>query len=151
MNYRERYIAYLQTEHWSILRKEVFALLGEICFCCGSDILVEPHHIIYRELYDCVPDDLMPLCHDCHELCHSAKRDNLEIYKEVTHLPPDFRRKAIVSLIKAQCHALHQDAPGKGPIAKKIELNHVRLIPNQKRPFRSWDYTTYCQHRFVKP
>lgn len=73
----DRYAAYFATDHWRDLKKRVFERWGEICLNCSADHGIEGHHIRYRsDLRDCTVEDVIPLCHDCHEHYHRVKRDH---------------------------------------------------------------------------
>lgn len=139
MTSKERYLCYLQTEHWGWLRQEVFDRFGRHCFCCGSQEEVEPHHLIYRSLYDCIPDDLMPLCRQCYKVCHSAIELNKEHYSQILRLSPPVRRQSVVAFIKARYFVTGANAP-HGP--NSIELNRVRLTDQPHRR-RFMDYAEY--------
>lgn len=71
------YLSYLQTDHWSSLKSEVFERWGRHCINCGSDRQVDGHHLRYRTpLESCTSDDVVPLCRACHERAHYLQKSN---------------------------------------------------------------------------
>lgn len=69
---RERYSAYLHSEHWRALKVRCFRLRGHRCEVCHSRHRIEGHHLTYREpLESCTEDDVMILCHRCHATAHN--------------------------------------------------------------------------------
>lgn len=72
----DRYSSYITSEVWEIQRQAAFGRWGSFCNVCGSLHGIDVHHLFYRKLYNCIPEDLMPLCRDCHDKIH-----------EKTHLP----------------------------------------------------------------
>ena len=73
---RERYSAYLQSDHWFNLKTEKVLRGGQRCENCPSQTMLHVHHINYRDLYDCTLDDLMVLCQSCHADFHEAIKVN---------------------------------------------------------------------------
>jgi len=65
---------YLKSEHWFALRREKLKL-NPVCEKCGSPSRVEPHHLVYRNLYDTTVKDLKTLCRKCHILAHQEFED----------------------------------------------------------------------------
>lgn len=64
---------YLKSDHWKHLRKRKLEL-NPICERCYCNIFIEPHHIVYKNLYDVKLSDLQSLCRRCHTLIHKRKR-----------------------------------------------------------------------------
>lgn len=142
MTPKERYLSYLQTEHWEWLRREVFDRFGHHCLVCGSNDKVDAHHLLYRDLTDCIPDDLMPLCRRCHDLCHAAKALNEEHYADILRLSPAVRRQSVVAFIKAHIYKLSPTVIPKILHVNSVTLNTVRLC-NHKHKRRFMDYAEY--------
>ena len=65
--YRE---VYLQSSHWKRTRERVLDINEHLCQICRSADCLEVHHITYNNLYRERRDDLVCLCHDCHEAIH---------------------------------------------------------------------------------
>lgn len=70
---RERYETYLASSHWFEQRRAAFAKWGKFCNACGATKNLHVHHLFYRDLYDCIPEDLMPLCEPCHDRFHAVE------------------------------------------------------------------------------
>lgn len=80
---------YLRTEHWAKLR---FQKLRTTAWCerCGISAKLDPHHLVYRKLYDCTVDDLMSLCRTCHRRWHRrGTRALLKEYQDLTGVKVD--------------------------------------------------------------
>lgn len=68
-----RYKAYLRSPTWEKQRESAFARWGRFCNYCGKQSAhPDVHHLFYRKLYDCIPQDLMPLCRSCHSHLHTG-------------------------------------------------------------------------------
>lgn len=65
-----RYEEYLRSKDWDRQKREAYARWGHFCNACGTEDYVTCHHLFYRNLYDCTPNDLMPLCRRCHTAVH---------------------------------------------------------------------------------
>lgn len=70
---REDYERYLQSDHWRDLKRRAFEIHGCVCMLCGK-LPVDGHHLVYRDLYDVKPEEVVPLCRACHEKVHEAER-----------------------------------------------------------------------------
>ncbi len=71
---KEVYAEYLLTPHWAQLKADTFKAHGHACHACGSIECIDAHHLFYRNpLTDCTPDDMLPLCRNCHEKLHTIK------------------------------------------------------------------------------
>ncbi len=106
---KKRYEKYLQSEHWKQLRESVFVRDNRKCTKCKSSIVIQAHHLIYREpLESCTPNDLITLCKRCHRIEHGlfvasdfdvAKR---AIDMQLNHciIPPFSEIKKLASLME---------------------------------------------------
>jgi hypothetical protein len=65
-------------------RKLVFAKNGKCCKMCGSESLLNIHHIEYKNVF-CI-DDYIVLCVPCHRYIHSIYNTNNGDRKELTRL-----------------------------------------------------------------
>lgn len=64
---------YRQTPTWLALRDRTLLRDGYRCKHCGSAMHLEVHHIKYPEVWgEERLDDLITLCHDCHESLHNT-------------------------------------------------------------------------------
>jgi len=70
MDYRE----YLKSEHWLNTRKEALARAKSHCQVCNSPTRLEVHHRTYERRGAELPEDLIVLCHTCHETFHKNGR-----------------------------------------------------------------------------
>lgn len=66
------YRAYLASDHWRDLKQRAFALYGCQCTLCDA-VPVDGHHLVYRNLHDVKPEEVIPLCRTCHESVHEAQ------------------------------------------------------------------------------
>lgn len=124
---RNRYAAYLQTQHWAALRDAAFERWGRFCINCPNDDLVEAHHVRYRpRLEDCTTDDVVPLCRVCHEHFHVEKKRNPGLAAQIAlHLDPREMIDALRKFLRSTgCHP--------GP-RRPIEMNASRLSPPTHR------------------
>lgn len=71
MNLREKYLEYLQSEHWCALRQKALNRDEFRCVICGEDRRLQVHHLRYAEDLREVPMGwLMTLCEPCHKMVH---------------------------------------------------------------------------------
>lgn len=70
-NYRDTYVAYIQSDHWRNLREQALIKAGYCCEACHGKRPLDGHHLIYRDpLESGVVDDIMALCRICHDVWH---------------------------------------------------------------------------------
>lgn len=68
---QKEYLAYLESPHWKALRGEALKRDGNKCTRCGSGIILQVHHMIYRTRFeDSLVEDLITLCKECHQAEH---------------------------------------------------------------------------------
>ncbi len=67
---QSRYAAYIASDAWALQRESAFLRWGRHCNSCGRTGKLHVHHLFYRNLYNCVDNDLMPLCERCHTRVH---------------------------------------------------------------------------------
>lgn len=72
---KQEYENYLKTLHWKKIRDIMFSMDSEpACeLCLKQDSQIDIHHIHYNSIGDESYDDLVMLCHDCHEKVHREK------------------------------------------------------------------------------
>ncbi len=75
---RQSYYLYLQSEYWKNLKKDIIAYRGAQCEKCdewldGLENELHLHHIIYCKRYQEKWEDLILLCHGCHEWEHNKR------------------------------------------------------------------------------
>lgn len=104
----ERYLKYMDSDHWARLRKEKLKVFP-LCEHCSSDSLLHVHHVNYRDYYSCLIDDLVTLCESCHDDLHIALRikgAQSEDYPApmLFNLIADYRRGDLGTLEKAKKH-----------------------------------------------
>lgn len=72
---KEEYKVYLESPHWKALRGEALVRDGRKCTRCGSTVILQVHHMIYRTRFeDSLLSDLITLCKECHQAEHGLKR-----------------------------------------------------------------------------
>jgi 5-methylcytosine-specific restriction endonuclease McrA len=69
-SWRERYIDYLKSPEWKTTRLRALRTWGDACQLCGSKERIEVHHRTYARLTKEKMEDLMVVCHSCHEKIH---------------------------------------------------------------------------------
>lgn len=142
LDYKARYRTYLQTEHWQTLRQELFTIRGRHCAVCSSETIVDAHHVNYRDLTDCIPDDLLPLCRRCHDWLHDSQRaSHIDRYHLRTLTYPE--RVRYLQAHQKQTMAAWK---AKQAIRNGVALNSITLNPDQKHPFKSMTYADYKRH-----
>lgn len=113
-----------------MLREEVFDKHGKFCAVCNDTGFIDCHHLIYRQLYDCTPDDLIPLCRRCHE---------------IAAMSPASRRATIrAKLRQLSCKI------GEPIDAHKVELNKTVLHEKKQHKPRFMSYAEYQSKNFSK-
>lgn len=137
--YSQRYKDYLQTEHWLILRD--IALTDakgkpRPCACCLSTEYIEAHHIVYRQLNDCVPSDILPLCRPCHQVLHDAKRLGEFTNSELARLAPEPR------VVKIR-HIIREAKARRKIYNRTASLNTLYL----RRPAKSARFLSYADYQ----
>ncbi len=71
---RDSYAAYLQSAHWRTTRQRKLEAVGRRCQLCGDTHRIEIHHNRYDHLGAEPMDDLIALCHDCHQHFHAGRQ-----------------------------------------------------------------------------
>lgn len=67
MDYKD----YLKSEHWNMLRNNKYRRKNK-CQLCGSKLLLNVHHLRYKNLYDVDSNDLKVVCNRCHLIIHNG-------------------------------------------------------------------------------
>ena len=65
---------YLKSDEWKQLRDLVLKANPK-CQCCKNKQATDAHHMVYRNIVDIQPSDLLPVCRECHDYIHEAIRD----------------------------------------------------------------------------
>ena len=93
------YTEYLRTDWWLHKRSRAIKRAGGECELCGDDRRLQVHHTTYDNLGQERDDDLVALCHGCHEhvttngLARLSRHDLLRRRREIMH-SPEFQRTA---------------------------------------------------------
>lgn len=75
MNKLKRYHKYLKSEKWRCLRLLAILKADGKCECCGSEDNLHGHHTYYSKyIEDCIVEQIMCLCEDCHNSLHNWMR-----------------------------------------------------------------------------
>lgn len=70
------YDDYLQSWHWKQLSSLAKESAGFRCMICDNDQnTLHTHHRTYKRITEEMPEDIIVLCSDCHELFHKEKRN----------------------------------------------------------------------------
>jgi 5-methylcytosine-specific restriction endonuclease McrA len=68
--HKKQYEEYLKTTKWRNKREELFSLRGKKCEVCGSEKLIQVHHLTYKNIFNEPLEDLKVLCKNCHTEAH---------------------------------------------------------------------------------
>jgi len=66
----KEYKKYIDSSAWASKSKSVRKDFGDRCRLCNREGLIHSHHRTYERLGIELPEDLTPLCKDCHDLFH---------------------------------------------------------------------------------
>lgn len=67
------YEEYLKTDHWIHFRNETYKFFRNKCQVCGSKENINIHHKTYENRGRETFNDVICLCHECHEKFHGIK------------------------------------------------------------------------------
>jgi 5-methylcytosine-specific restriction endonuclease McrA len=67
MAHSVEYLRAIRSDHWTELKREMRDLFDDRCQTCRSSGPLELHHLHYDTLGMESSDDVMILCHQCHE------------------------------------------------------------------------------------
>jgi hypothetical protein len=112
----EDYQRYISSAKWARRKVAYYAKHPKICRACGSKEDVHLHHHTYRRLRHELDEDLVPLCEDCHVLCHQHHRDH-----------PRW------TLTKATTDFLHRRGATLNPSKRKRRQKRTTLNPRPSR------------------
>lgn len=70
---KTKYQDYMQTAAWREKRSERLEMDGYCCALCGDKNDLEVHHLTYDRLGNESMEDLITVCHSCHEMLHGRK------------------------------------------------------------------------------
>lgn len=74
--YRLAYDRYIKSAKWDRRKLAYYAKYSKVCRACGTRREIHLHHHTYRRMRHELDEDLVPLCQQCHELCHKHHRDH---------------------------------------------------------------------------
>jgi hypothetical protein len=109
------YFEYLETEHWSSIKKQAFRIHGMKCYECGLHDNLQIHHRHYKTLGKEDPQtDLMPLCYMCHKGIHN--RDDEAVQYKIKTRKAEKRRaqSKIDEHLRREKMILNQKTKGGG-------------------------------------
>lgn len=145
--YRERYLEYLQSDHWKNLKKMSFAIYGCKCLICKSNEPVDGHHLVYRNLIDVHPNEVIPLCREHHEEVHRREGEGIfsGLYR---HMCPNDKRKALL-----KSFGLKDPVAGKriNTRAPKIDKPKRKSKKREKKATRDLDPFLYDEGGKKRP
>lgn len=73
-SWKQRYLNYLNSPHWDILRSARLEMDENRCTQCGGTAILQVQHVKYRDpLEDCTVTDVRTLCKKCHMTKHPEK------------------------------------------------------------------------------
>ena len=108
-----KYKDYLNTTDWKNKRKAKRKKKNR-CGICGSQDLIDTHHLNYKNLFDVELSDLRLMCRRCHFLAHDLHRAGKIIFKSTNH----HSRWVII----------------KGQVKKELGCSGVNLFNSQRPP-----------------
>jgi len=66
-----KYMKFMSSDKWDMIRQSTFSLKGKECEKCHSTKNLQIHHISYNDELEWVKEkDLMVLCRKCHNVMH---------------------------------------------------------------------------------
>ena len=79
----QRYLDYIESPKWRAKRQRVLSRDGHECQVCTAAERLEVHHKTYDNLFHEPLDDLITLCHDCHEAVTISIRERFQFGKRI--------------------------------------------------------------------
>jgi hypothetical protein len=73
---------YLHSDEWNNKRAGIMRFYEHLCYDCGCTAQ-EVHHLTYDNIYQEKPQDLIPLCKNCHEVRHGISKKHKFKYDEI--------------------------------------------------------------------
>lgn len=132
-SYNEDYEIYLQGSKWGEKRVRILTRDGYKCVVCGSDELLQVHHLTYIHVYEENDDELVTVCRKCHRAFHELdnRRKDIErkYHEDVTRELEEQR----TAMIKERNEQIEQDIQMREATAKKI-------IEEIQEEYRKEDY-----------
>lgn len=68
------YDMYLLSSAWLAKRRAALDRTRGNCGMCYVELATQVHHLTYRHVGDELPQELIAVCHRCHEACHRTAR-----------------------------------------------------------------------------
>ena len=75
---QRQYRRYLRTEGWKQRRRVALDRAAGFCEDCGARTKLEVHHRTYKRKGTERPEDLVAVCHSCHDERHHGKRTTVD-------------------------------------------------------------------------
>ena len=67
----DKYAEYLQSEAWATKRSKIMTRARGVCEGCGERQATQVHHLTYARVFNEMLFDLVAVCDDCHDRCHT--------------------------------------------------------------------------------
>ena len=126
MKERKDYKEYLKSQDWKDKRKAKLIEADHKCFICNSSVRLEVHHLVYKNFFDVLPNDLVVLCYRCHKLTHKLHSTGIiRFFSEDSY----HRLQQIVKGVK---EALENKTKKKGVAAKTVLGQKSRIFKKKK-------------------
>jgi len=92
------YNKYISSNSWAKKSKSIRSAFDNQCRLCNRTGLIHAHHRTYKRLGDELPEDLTPLCVDCHDLfghffTYKRKKESFEPCQHTKKLLKKIRGK----------------------------------------------------------
>lgn len=124
-----QYQQYLQSIDWAILRAAALRMWGNGCQVCGG-YHKHLHHLLYRQFpQDSIPEDLMPVCQDCHRSIH----EHFKVPMEREVVIRFFRKKRGKQLVIDKEYRKQQSKIAKQRRDDQERRKQARIIPRKNR------------------
>ncbi len=149
-SFSNEYRRYLQSLHWTSLRSQLYQLRGRVCRVCNSSDRVEAHHLVYRRPLTCgCVEDLMALCHSCHEYYHANEH---HIMRGLSKYATAARKRGRI-LHALSLHLKYSDLkPLPATPENAPPIHEIIKRTMQPKRFQCWaDYQPLQKIAFTKP
>lgn len=129
------YNEYLHSDHWKAFRTAYYREHPRKCVVCGfAGDRVVLHHKTYDRLGAEHPEDVIPLCDDCHQKTHNLV-DKGEAFLDVAHLliKQGRRKKATRSRTPSPVARCATTSPSPSSLPRKKKKPRRKDVLKQKR------------------
>lgn len=80
----KQYKVYIISHWWEDRKTAYYLNHKKQCVACGSSSYIVLHHLLYKDYGLELDENLVPLCHGCHEEFHSTHKTKKDLRKETS-------------------------------------------------------------------